>query len=90
MQAYQQNIRYPTHMLLTLQWYGPEWWLVEDKSYSCTGEQRAEVLDMTISVDVFNITNEGNFTNTSMNIVHCIIDICYIDYNYALVKHNIT
>ena len=77
MQAYQQNIRYPTHMLLTFQFYGTEWWLVEDQNYSCTGEQRGEVLDMTISADIFSIPNEGNFTNTSMNVVRCIIDICY-------------
>ena len=48
----------------------PNWWLVEDQNYTCTGEQRAEVLHMTLSVDIFDssyLDNEGYYT--SMNIV---------------------
>ena len=69
-QAYHRNIRYPTHLLLTYQWYSPNWWLVEEQNDTCTGEQRAEVLHMTLSVDIFNssyLDNEGYYT--SMNIV---------------------
>ena len=70
MQAYYRDIRYPTHLLLTYQWYSPQWWLVEDQNYSCTGEQRGEVLDRTLSVTIFNTSyvDRENY-NTSMNIV---------------------
>ena len=70
MQAYHRNIRYPSHLLLTYQWYSPNWWLVEDQNYTCTGEQRGEVLHMTLSVNIFNTSHvdTGNYT-TSMNIV---------------------
>ena len=69
-QAYHRNIRYPTHLLLTYQWYGPNWWLVEDQNYTCTGEQRGEVLHMTLSMDIYNSSYPDNGDNyTSMNIV---------------------
>ena len=79
MQAYQRNIRYPTHMLLS-QWYGHEWWLVEDQNYTCTGEQRGEVLHMTLFVDIFSFIEA---TNTSMNVVSCLI-ILLTSYAFAI------
>ena len=44
---------------------------MEDQNYTCTGEQRAEVLHMTLSVDIFRESRLDRETlkNTSMNIV---------------------
>ena len=69
-QAYHHNVRYPTHMLLTYQWYDPQWWQVEDQNYTCSGKQREEVLHMTLSVTIFNTSFvDRESYNTSMNIV---------------------
>ena len=70
MQAYHHNIRYPTHILLTFQWYNSHWWLVEDRNYTCTGEQRAQVLHMALSMDIYDIgyVDRENY-NTTMDIV---------------------
>ena len=68
-QAYHRNIRYPTHLLLTYHWYRPQWWLVEDQNYTCTGKQRGEVLDRTLSVTIFSNGFGETNSNTSMNIV---------------------
>ena len=69
-QAYHRDIQYPTHLLLTYQWYSPQWWLVEDQNYTCTGKQRGEVLHRTLSVTIFNTSyvDRENY-NASMNIV---------------------
>ena len=70
MQAYHRDIRYPTHLLLTYQWYSPQWWLVEDQNYTCTGEQIGEVLHRTLSVNIFNTDSvDSENHTTSMNIV---------------------
>lgn len=87
MQAYHHNIRYPTHLLVTFQWYGSNWWLVEDQNYTCTGEERGEVLDMTLSVDIFGSSylDSDVYKNTSMNIVgwHDMVAILLeLEYSY--------
>ena len=93
MQAYHRNIRYPTHLLLTYQWYSPNWWLVEDQNYTCTGEQRGEVLHMTLSVNIFvpSRLDEG-FSNTSMNIVSgctiCLAGQTLLRKNWERVRSN--
>lgn len=69
-QAYHRNITYPTHLLMTFQWYSTEWWLEEDQNYTCTGEQRAEVLHHTLSVTNFDTSYlDRENLNTTMNIV---------------------
>ena len=80
-QAYHRNIRYPTHLLLTFQWYSPQWWLVEDQNYTCTGEQRGEALHMTLSVDIFNTSHvdKANY-QSSMNIVSFSTPKAYVQY----------
>ena len=60
---------------------------MEDQNYTCTGEQRAEVLHMTLSVDIFNssyLDNEGYYT--SMNIVSAcdIVSTCHYSSLYLL------
>ena len=78
-QAYHRNIRYPTHLLLTYQWYSSNWWLVEDQNYTCTGEQRGEVLHMTLSVNIFSESLlDRSFTNTTMNIVSGVQSVGYV------------
>ena len=70
MQAYHHNIRYPTHSLLTFQWYNPQWWLVDDQDSTCTGEQRGQVLNRALSMAVHDTSyvDRENY-NTTMNIV---------------------
>ena len=49
MQAFHHGVHYPTHLLLTFQWYEERWWLKENRAGSdvnltCTAEQREGVL----------------------------------------------
>ena len=49
MQAFRRGVHYPTHLLLTFQWYEERWWLKENRAGSdvnltCTAEQREGVL----------------------------------------------
>ena len=47
-QAFRRGVRYPTHLLLTFQWYEERWWLKEngasDVNLTCTAEERERVL----------------------------------------------
>ena len=51
MQAYEEGVSYPKHMLITYGWYGSEWWKAEATSseFNCTTEQRASVLPYTLA-----------------------------------------
>ena len=48
LQAFCRGIHYPTHLLLTFQWYEERWWLKEsgasDVNLTCTAEERESVL----------------------------------------------
>lgn len=47
-QAFHLGVRYPTHLLLTFQWYDQRWWLKEngvaDVHLTCTADERESVL----------------------------------------------
>ena len=47
-QAFHRNAYYPTHLLLTFQWYEEQWWLKEngasDVNLTCSAEERESVL----------------------------------------------
>ena len=46
-------MRYPTHLLLTFQWYDKEWWLkkhgVADVPLTCSGKERESVLPYSLA-----------------------------------------
>ena len=48
LQAFCHGVHYPTHLLLTFQWYEERWWLKEngasDVNLTCTAEERETVL----------------------------------------------
>ena len=55
-QAFHLSIQYPTHLLLTFQWYDKKWWLKENNSASginltCSGKDRESVLPYSLAFD---------------------------------------
>ena len=77
-QAFHLGIRYPTHLLLTFQWYDERWWLedndVSDVNLTCSGEERESVLRYSLAFNfiLVDLLNDKNITtNVGMIIVRC-------------------
>ena len=55
MQAFHQNAKYPTHLLLTFHWYSEKWWLKENREWeltlTCSSEDRERVLLHSLAFD---------------------------------------
>ena len=74
-QAYQHGLRYPHHLLLTLGWYDHNWWLVEDRNFNCTAQERESVLPMSLSFLQFDFLHDRNLT-TDTGIVRLLF-VCF-------------
>ena len=61
-QAYHRDLRYPRHLFLTYGWYVQNWWLVEDRNFSCTAEERESVLNRSLSFLQFDFLQDRNLT----------------------------
>ena len=84
MQAHQQGIKYPRHLLMTPAWYAQKWWLVEDEEYSCTASERESVLPTSLAFLHFEFLEDRNLTTTTGIVsLHCECQKC----NYFHLLH---
>ena len=67
-------MRYPTHLLLTFQWYDEDWWLKDSGmpgvNLSCSGEERESVLPHSLAFNFLqmDVMNDPDLT-TAIGIV---------------------
>ena len=75
MQAYEEGVSYPKHMLITYGWYGSEWWKAKATSsqFNCTAEQRASILAYTLAPQV-----QESYTNLTTRDESGIVSIHYV------------
>ena len=69
LQAYHRGIHYPHHLLLTLGWYGQNWWQEEDQNFTCTAQERESVLNRSLAflqcdfIEDLNLTTDTGIVN---------------------------
>ena len=75
LQAYHRGIRYPHHVLLTLGWYGQNWWRVEDPNLSCTAQERESVLNRSLAFLQCDFLEDLNTTTDTaiVNLPPCLL-----------------
>ena len=69
LQAYHRGVHYPHHLLLTLGWYGQNWWREEDQNSTCTAQERESVLNRSLAflqcdfIEDLNLTTDTGIVN---------------------------
>ena len=78
MQAFHHDIHYPTHLLLTFQWYNERWWLKEngitDVNLTCSADERESILPYSLAFNFLSLDHlKDHNVTTDVGIVSGVI-----------------
>ena len=74
-QAYDNRIMHPTHVVITYRWYRNHWWRDESVNVSCTVEQRELVLNNSLAINFIVSDLIKDLNSTTMGIVSALIGL---------------